>query len=506
MNNGIPLTDLFQKCGRKLAEKEKLLILLWEEQAPAGKPESQWLLDFFLKSLPMLQEAKIDSMIQNFYYQWILQFLSPPDPFLCAGWLDSLEQVCLAVLSDGQQKADFSEWQCIRSLFSRWKNFILENGHWDDSANRNGGFLSPVFSWPAVQTLPWLAILAEDSGIFRVRHWNPNPLYEKQWLSLRPMVASLVAASVRELAGQITELLHGPACEKNVTLCPFVWNSQILYLCYVQTSPLHHPETIIPIVTQQLRLKEYIETKLHERNEYMSIAQFNRSLIRSRDFHELAARIATGFVTHLPFRRCAVFAYNSNNYGQGITGFQVDVRQIQSITEKVERVPAINKAVLTKQPYYTAKALNEFPRQYVEQFRLLSTVVIPLLNDSQVVATVIADCGENVYFQIDPNTLAKAKIFGSDAGKMFKHFLSLRRPPIPALPPAEQAVAAHPLTAREIEVLALMAEGLTMKEIAHHLHISEFTVRHHISSITQKLGAKNKAQAVALAVRQGVIQ
>lgn len=61
----------------------------------------------------------------------------------------------------------------------------------------------------------------------------------------------------------------------------------------------------------------------------------------------------------------------------------------------------------------------------------------------------------------------------------------------------------EPLTAREAEVLQCLAEGLSNKQIALRLQISEHTVKFHISSIYSKLGAANRAEAVRLGVQRG---
>jgi LuxR family maltose regulon positive regulatory protein len=57
----------------------------------------------------------------------------------------------------------------------------------------------------------------------------------------------------------------------------------------------------------------------------------------------------------------------------------------------------------------------------------------------------------------------------------------------------------EPLTAREIEVLHLIATGLRNKEIADQLYLSVGTVKRHISNINGKLGTNNRTQAVACA-------
>jgi DNA-binding NarL/FixJ family response regulator len=63
----------------------------------------------------------------------------------------------------------------------------------------------------------------------------------------------------------------------------------------------------------------------------------------------------------------------------------------------------------------------------------------------------------------------------------------------------------EPLTAREVQVLELLAEGLPNKQIAERLGISDQTVKFHVSSISAKLGAANRTDAVRRAVRRGLI-
>jgi DNA-binding NarL/FixJ family response regulator len=61
------------------------------------------------------------------------------------------------------------------------------------------------------------------------------------------------------------------------------------------------------------------------------------------------------------------------------------------------------------------------------------------------------------------------------------------------------------LTARELDVLRLLADGLSATAIAGELYISESTVKAHVSRIYEKLGAANKAQALMAAIRLGLL-
>jgi DNA-binding NarL/FixJ family response regulator len=62
------------------------------------------------------------------------------------------------------------------------------------------------------------------------------------------------------------------------------------------------------------------------------------------------------------------------------------------------------------------------------------------------------------------------------------------------------------LSDRERQVLRLVADGLPTKQIATNLSITERTVKFHVNSIMRKLGADNRAQAVALAAQRGLLQ
>lgn len=62
------------------------------------------------------------------------------------------------------------------------------------------------------------------------------------------------------------------------------------------------------------------------------------------------------------------------------------------------------------------------------------------------------------------------------------------------------------LTDRELEVLQLLAYGNTNKEIANALSISQQTVKSHVIHIFQKLGASDRTEAVAIALRKGIVE
>ena len=76
---------------------------------------------------------------------------------------------------------------------------------------------------------------------------------------------------------------------------------------------------------------------------------------------------------------------------------------------------------------------------------------------------------------------------------------------LPRLQRARSGAARASLTEREREVLDLVAEGLTNAAIADRLTVSVHTVRNHVANLSAKLGASSKLEALAIAVREGLL-
>jgi two-component system NarL family response regulator len=68
-----------------------------------------------------------------------------------------------------------------------------------------------------------------------------------------------------------------------------------------------------------------------------------------------------------------------------------------------------------------------------------------------------------------------------------------------------QRLSREPLSARELEILHLVARGMKNHEIAQQLSISANTVRNHVVSLLEKLGVRDRTEATAIAVQQGLV-
>ena len=76
----------------------------------------------------------------------------------------------------------------------------------------------------------------------------------------------------------------------------------------------------------------------------------------------------------------------------------------------------------------------------------------------------------------------------------------------PLLPHASTGQPVEPLTPREMDVIEMLAEGLSNKQIAHRLAISEHTAKFHVNSILAKLRAGTRTEAVIRGIRLGLVK
>jgi DNA-binding NarL/FixJ family response regulator len=93
-------------------------------------------------------------------------------------------------------------------------------------------------------------------------------------------------------------------------------------------------------------------------------------------------------------------------------------------------------------------------------------------------------------------TLAVARAIGRDVDAFV----------VAAAPARREARDVEALTPRELDVLQVLAEGLSNKAIARRLGISDQTVKFHVASIAGKLGAQNRTEAVRIAIQRGLIE
>jgi DNA-binding NarL/FixJ family response regulator len=124
-------------------------------------------------------------------------------------------------------------------------------------------------------------------------------------------------------------------------------------------------------------------------------------------------------------------------------------------------------------------------------------VITSFTDPGAVLPAIRAGAAGYVYKDVDPAALATA-IRAVHAGHV------LLNPEVAGLLAGGEARAPATLTAREREVLTEVARGRSNREIANALHLSEKTVKTHVSSVLAKLGLADRTQAALYAVRAGI--
>jgi len=144
---------------------------------------------------------------------------------------------------------------------------------------------------------------------------------------------------------------------------------------------------------------------------------------------------------------------------------------------------ATTRAILERYPYIRVIALTSFREGNLVEEALQAGAISYMLKDAAVDeladAIRLACSGQSTLAPAAAQALAQEAVRSSDLG--------------------------FDLTERQLEVLALIVEGLSNAQIAERLTISLPTARFHVSTILSKLGATNRAEAAALAVKHRLI-
>ncbi len=135
--------------------------------------------------------------------------------------------------------------------------------------------------------------------------------------------------------------------------------------------------------------------------------------------------------------------------------------------------------------------------------------VLALVAQDEAITAIAAGASGALHRDSPPSAISAALLALTEGLAVFDRSFVLSLVPRDRVPePITDAPLAptETLTSRERQVLTLLAEGLSNKEIAAHLEISEHTAKFHVNSILQKLSAQKRVEAVVRAARLGLIE
>ena len=132
-------------------------------------------------------------------------------------------------------------------------------------------------------------------------------------------------------------------------------------------------------------------------------------------------------------------------------------------------------------------------------------VLTSYADDEKIFSAIRAGASGYLMKNVSPQDLARAIRMARDGEALLHPDVARRLMDHVSHPEPPGAAALARLTAREVEVLRLIARGLANKEIARELVLSEKTVKTHVSNLLQKLDLGDRTQAALFAVRNGVV-
>lgn len=390
----------------------------------------------------------------------------------------------------------YESHQAVQYLFSKINEEVFA-----DSMNHELNLDTYLKQLVNSKQLPikWIAKLIQTSNGFQMKQIYSRTINKN---------IQIEANSLFKLTEYLLEAI--PSEENENRVFPIPWGEYTLLFC---TSA---PESeIMPFIMFSLQTfldgELAIKTTKRKQQWMDAVMLFNEWIMRSKNYHEALKNITSGFVNYLPFERSALFAYSSQERnGTGLFAHSINTEAIQKISENINNLPFIKKHLeqwealgehaKNIQPLYISNAMIGLPEQYVKQFQLESIVIVPIYvpSESQIIGAAIVDQGPYKKFTLNRETFLALMKCGQSAGELLakilpnNHGLNL------------QSIESR-LSPREIEVLQLISEGKSTNEAAQKLHLSEYTVRDYISTIMQKMNAKNRTEAIVKAIRKGII-
>lgn len=350
----------------------------------------------------------------------------------------------------------------------------------------------------------WTAIVLKRNHYFLVEKWF-NHMSQDLLHGNDGVKESTIYGLSERLLNQMS-----PEEKRKYTVFPVPYEDITILICVQKEDSTH----VVPFVSYALQVfqngKESFHVTKQDQQWKDSVIMFNETIMRSQNHHEAVENISAGFVNYLPFERCALFSYSvDKQMGFGLFGHHLDNQAIQNITEDISNLPIIQnnlqilelfgKSLDYVQPIYIADAKVGFPNEYIKQFNLQTVIIAPIFlsSNNKLLGAAILDQGPGKHFKVGQEIFSALIKFGQSAGEILAKFSS------------EQDTRPQSdinLTPREIEVLQLMAEGYSTTEAASFLNLSEYTVRDYVSAIMQKMDARNRTEAVARALREGLIE
>lgn len=228
---------------------------------------------------------------------------------------------------------------------------------------------------------------------------------------------------------------------------------------------------------------------------YEAILRYDETLLTLNELEDILSYSVREICRIAGFARAALFWYTPITRSlDGIYSHNIDLDVIRRIRELDYNIPGLKYVLREKKPIYLQDVKNYLPAHHIENFRVTSLVVAPLYGKDPFPLGFLLLDQNGRHFRPEHRKMETVHALVQRTSKALEAQLNPTRPPRFHNPSV--------LSNREREILQLIAAGCSTKSIALQLHISEHTVAEHANTILKKLEAKNRAEAVAIALRK----
>ncbi|MED1203346.1 response regulator transcription factor [Heyndrickxia acidicola] len=451
-------------------------------------------------------QSEADILIEKIKSEYIQQFQRAPEPNLIIFILTLIENAVHKVIKSNTTRS-YHLHPSVQYLFSKICEGMLtisKQEHFNVDS-----FCSQIVHSKQLK-IEWIARIEHVEEGYQLRSviGLPEEIMDEERIRSAKPSWFLITEALLDLTRT------GEEEEETRDVFPVPWKKETLLFCSFDKD-VH---STAPFLTYALHLLQMEDAKAAQDSGDQwkdAVILFSEWIMRSQNLHDAIEHIAYGYAQYLPFERCALFQYSyTDEMGHGLTGYHFNDHDIRSIRENVDNIPFIYKSlskihpqnarIKNFQPIYISNAAEEFPDQYVRQFQLESVIVTPIYvpSEGKLIGAAILDQGPGKHFEVDSSTITALLKFGQSAGELLTKFTPRMDLPLMHLEDREMIQ----LTAREIDVLELLAEGASTTEAAEQLHLSEYTVRDYISTIMKRLKARNRTEAAVKAIRMGLIK
>ncbi|MCD2137539.1 response regulator transcription factor [Salinicoccus halitifaciens] len=198
------------------------------------------------------------------------------------------------------------------------------------------------------------------------------------------------------------------------------------------------------------------------------------------------------YLEYFPVDNAHLFRYSPIGFlGEGVIAAEGgSIHYIHEERYDIRTLPALLTAVQNKAAnFFSDKELIRMtPSNHIVGSKVTGFLITPILQRGNVIGFIYSNQFKNQEL-FDEELLASLTLYGEKVGELIQENYALQ----------------NVLSRREFEVMRDIADGYIVKEISERRHISESTIEQYIKAARRKLGASNRAHAVAVMYKMGIL-